>query len=416
MSEQLRAILLTILIFMYSGAFVQNDLLPVSVNVFTAISLAITGLLILSHFKASLEIAWHAKSLMLFLILVIVSTLWSIIPDITFRRTIALAGASALGVYIASHYDLKQQVAFYSRVLIIAVISSFLVVILFPQNGIHQDLFHIGRWRGITLHKNILGEWVSLSAVILLFLPENLVKIPRDFKYIFAFLSIILLIFTGSLTSMVSFGLIVVLFPVIVMLRADFRLKTAIILYFLAAVLLATVIATINFSDLLNQIGRTPTLSGRSVIWPVVVSLIAERPVLGYGYMSFFVPDSYWLETRFTEIWRPEHAHNVWLDTGMDFGLTGILMLAYIMIRSLQQSYELYVGYAKTEVLLVVLLVLNILTRSMTETLAIRRRDIIWIMFISLLVRLHYEYNKRNQLMPSDDDTGYTTAPESPHR
>jgi len=406
MPERFRAILLTILIFMYSGAFVQNDLLPVSANVFTAISLGITALLIAFHLKAMFRMTWQVKSIMLFLIIVGSSTLWSIIPDITFRRTIALAGASALGIYIASQYSLQQQIVLYSRVLILAVISSFLVAIVFPQNGIHQDLFHAGRWRGITLHKNILGEWVGLCAVMLLFLPDDLLKIPRDFKTIFALLSIILLILTGSLTSIVSFGLIVVLFPVIVILRADFRLKTAIILYFLAGVLLTTVIVTFNFSELLEQIGRTPTLSGRSVIWPVIVSLISERPILGYGYMSFFVPDSYWLQTGFTEIWRPEHAHNVWLDIGMDFGLTGIVVLAYIMLRSLQQSYELYVRHAKTEVLLVVLLILNILTRSMTETFAIRRRDVIWIMFISLLIRLHYEYNRRNHA--ADSSLEYT--------
>ncbi len=397
MSERFRALLLTILIFMYSGAFVHNDLLPISANLLTILALGLTIVLATFRLKAMFDIIWQSKSMLFFLLLIVSSTLWSIIPDITLRRAIALAGASALGIYIASHYNLKQQITFYSRVLIFAVISSFVVSIVFPQNGVHQDLFHLGRWRGITLHKNILGEWTGLCAVMLLFLSDEALKMRPQFKYFFALLSIILLIFTGSLTSLVSFGLIVVLFPVIVILRADFRLKTAIILYFLAGVLLTTVIVTFNFAELLEQIGRTPTLSGRSVIWPVIVSLIAERPILGYGYMSFFVPDSYLLQSGFIEIWTPEHAHNVWLDIGVDFGLTGIIVLAYIMFRSLQQSYELYVPYAKAEVLLVVLLILNILTRSMTETFAIRRRDVIWIMFVSVLVRLHYEYNQRNQ-------------------
>ena len=89
--------------------------------------------------------------------------------------------------------------------------------------------------------------------------------------------------------------------------------------------------------------------------------------------MSFFVPDTLLIRSAFRNIWRPEHAHNVWLDVGMDFGLTGLTLLTYIILRSLQQAYTLYVAYFKTEVLLIALLILNILARSMTETLAIRR-------------------------------------------
>lgn len=396
MPDSLHRILIAAVIFMYSNSFVQNGLLPLPVRYVNFVAMVITALLVLSNWRECLRLTWRAKGILLLTLLAVASTLWSIAPNITLRRSFILAGSIGLGIYIASRYTLKEQVIFYSRVLIFAGVASIMVAILFPTYGIHQDAFHDGRLRGITHHKNVLGEWLSLATLIFLFMPATMLAMSRNTKYLIATITIILLALTVSLTSAIAALMVTSIYPVLAVLRWDFRLRGAIILYFLATLIVGITFTTVYYVEILALLGRTPTLSGRSTIWPVVVSLIGERPLLGYGYLTFFVPESSLIESAFRDIWRPEHAHNVWLDLGMDFGLTGIFLFIYITLRSLQQTYTMYVVHRRAEVLLIALLILNILARSMTETLAIWRRDLIWIMFISLIVALREEYRHRS--------------------
>jgi|GEM_PF-4873313 len=393
MSENLHKIIIAIVILMYSNSFVQNGLLPISIPLINLVAMIITAMLLFSNWKACIRLIWEAKDVLLLMLLAVGSSLWSIAPEITFRRSLILAGSISLGVYIASRYSFRDQVIFYSRILIFVCFATILVALFFPENGIHQDTFHAGRLRGITLHKNILGEWLALAMLMFIFLPASLLKMSRMSKYLVATMTIILLSFTVSLTSVLAVLMVMCISPALATLRWDYRLRGAMILYFVAVLIVVFVVVALFYVDILELIGRTPTLSGRSTIWPVVLEIIGDRPIFGYGYHGFFATENPLVQIMFRNIWNPEHAHNVWLDLGIEFGLAGITLFIYIILRSLKQAYTLYVEHHKVEIMLIVLLIFNILARSMTETLAIGRRDLIWIMLISLTVSLRFEYS-----------------------
>ncbi|MGB1289074.1 MAG: O-antigen ligase family protein, partial [Aggregatilineales bacterium] len=390
------SLLIVIVVLMFSGAFIQNGMLPITATTANAMATGITVLLVLSRLPQILSLRRAGRAILLLTALALFSALWSVVPELSFRRGVVLTAITGIGFYIASRYSLRQQAVFYSRILLFILLASLIVGMVFPVYGIHQDIFQAGRWRGIFLHKNILGEYMSLTTLLFLFMPAQLIKMPRWFKYGMAGLALFLLVLTGSLTSIGAWLVVMLMYPLLMTGRYDFRLRMTLVFITMSISIVILAYIAQNFSEVLALIGRDETFSGRNTIWPFLGELIAQRPILGYGYMSFFVPESYLIEASYRGVWQPEHAHNVWLDMGLSLGIVGVGLFAYILWRSLREIMQMYVDLYRMDVLFVLILLLNILARSMTETLAIQRRDCIWIMLISLTVRLFYEYRQQH--------------------
>lgn len=391
----MRALIITIVVFLYSGVFQVNGLIPVSLATTNMLAVLLSVGLLLSGWRAVLQLVWETKTLPLFSVLAVVSSTWALFPDLTLRRSLILLGATGLGFYVAAHYALHEQVILYSRMLLIAMFISLLTALILPEYGLHQNALHLNRWRGVLPHKNILGEWMAMATTLFLFLPAGLLRMRPVYKYVAAALAAVMMVLSVSVTSMIACLLVIALVPVLLTLRLDVRLRVAGLCFFAVSVLVVSVLLLLNLPYVLDLFGRTDTLSGRLLIWPVIGALIEERLITGYGYMSFFGGEFYRVDLAFQGGWNPEHAHNVWLDLAVDLGLVGVVMFALIVLRSARQLLLLLLQSHRVDILLAAILLLNILTRSMTETLAYRRRDLIWVMFVSVtlgLVRVYSQY------------------------
>ncbi|MBZ5605062.1 MAG: O-antigen ligase family protein, partial [Acidobacteriia bacterium] len=81
----------------------------------------------------------------------------------------------------------------------------------------------------------------------------------------------------------------------------------------------------------LEAMGKDPTLTGRTEIWDLVLS-ISGNPLVGTGFESFWLPgwrrdkiwDMYW--------WHPNEAHNGYIEMYLNLGWVGIALLAMIMV------------------------------------------------------------------------------------
>ena len=97
-------------------------------------------------FRALRENQW-----ILFLIaLAIISILWSSIPDITFRKAIALAGSTLFGIYFGSHYSFDEQLKMMGWAFGASMILSFMLVILLPGYGVMNTEAISGAWQEFT--------------------------------------------------------------------------------------------------------------------------------------------------------------------------------------------------------------------------------------------------------------------------
>jgi exopolysaccharide production protein ExoQ len=76
-------------------------------------------------------------------------------------------------------------------------------------------------------------------------------------------------------------------------------------------------------------LGRDATLTGRTELWSVVLGM-HFNPIIGTGYESF------WLGPRLEQLWstfwwRPTQAHNGFIETYLNLGWIGLLLLASVI-------------------------------------------------------------------------------------
>ena len=70
----------------------------------------VTALLLALRWKTSLEVIGRSKLLWLLIGVVCISIVWSDAPTDTVRQSIALIGTTLFGIYLASRFQVKEQV------------------------------------------------------------------------------------------------------------------------------------------------------------------------------------------------------------------------------------------------------------------------------------------------------------------
>jgi O-antigen ligase len=101
--------------------------------------------------------------------------------------------------------------------------------------------------------------------------------------------------------------------------------------YVMAALLLVAVAeASLGiYESTIRALGRNPTLTTRTEMWPDLLS-VPINPLLGAGFESF------WLGERREFIWsrwefRPNQAHNGYLETYLNLGWIGVALLLIML-------------------------------------------------------------------------------------
>jgi len=83
------------------------------------------------------------------------------------------------------------------------------------------------------------------------------------------------------------------------------------------------------------------TFTGRTGIWEDVGGFIADRPLLGYGYASFWTPD------RITDISAQEHqgvpnSHCTYIDYLLTLGSVGLAAYSLLLLTGIWQAFKLH--------------------------------------------------------------------------
>jgi O-antigen ligase len=85
-------------------------------------------------------------------------------------------------------------------------------------------------------------------------------------------------------------------------------------------------------SGMVKDLGRNPTLTGRTDIWRSVLPMV-QNPVIGTGYESF------WIGSRLERVERSidqtiNQAHNGYIEIYLNLGWVGIALLAIVLIAA----------------------------------------------------------------------------------
>lgn len=147
------------------------------------------------------------------------------------------------------------------------------------------------------------------------------------------------------------------------------------------AVAAAGVIGAVAFrGPLLALLGRSPDLTNRLDIWQTVAGVAAQRPVFGWGWISYWAP---W-EPFFDDLVVIKgvtylQAHDAWLDLYLQVGIVGLVVFGGLALATLVRSWVLALDVPATRALpavpnraalgfLPVLIVVALLVHSIAES------------------------------------------------
>ncbi len=319
--------------------------------------------------------------------LAVLSTLWSIDPGITFRRTIALAGTTAFALYLALRFNWRDLLTMIGVLFLVLAIASLLTALLLPSRGVMWEI-HPGAWSGLWSEKNEFGAQMTrgvliFSALLVLYAEK------RRTLWVWGglLLSCALVLMSTSKTSLL--GSLMVPAAIIAILALRRGAVPGLVLA-CAAALGAVLLASVMIWDLdlvFEMLGRERSLTGRTDIWEALARAIAERPLLGYGYGVFWRDEwgpAWWV--RQATQWAVPTAHNGWLETALSTGLAGVALAAlYVMATAVM-------GVARIprlpETLFALPYIALTLVFSLSESIILQHNNLSWVLFVTVAAKL----------------------------
>jgi O-antigen ligase len=269
-------------------------------------------------------------------------------PALAARRfafAVVLLGIGAMVLLLprnVRHFsDLMAAVA------LITLIACYLGVLLLPQLAVHQatdflEPEHAGEWRGVFAHKNQAGAVMVMIIFIGLFVMRM-----RSFALggIITALAVIFLGFSQSKTAIGVLPLVLLLSGIIHHSRRPWLGITLVVGILFAFNLFS--VGTVIFEPvrkLVEMVMPDATFTGRTDIWEIGVQSVAQRPITGYGFSSFFGTDEvvYGLGENTSWANTATDAHNAYLNLALTIGLPGLLLtIIWIVVLPIADFYRL---------------------------------------------------------------------------
>lgn len=310
-------------------------------RVFLGIAYLGVGLLVF-HPRRALAMACKGWPIWLLVGWALFSTLWSVAPGITFRRSLVATLGALYGLLLVVRYKPEEVLRVLGWSLAIVTVASLIAILLFPDWAVMTGL-HEGAWRGVLYHKNALGRTMVLAWIMF----QALASIEQKGKTLWwRFLQVIALLLIAGSRSAGAWVLMAFVLVGLALIRVWSHLPgslrpAAISLAFAFAMPMVTVLPDV-LETVLGFLGKDLTLTGRIPLWLLLIPMALQRPLLGYGYGAFWLGESGPSAIVWALTWDAPHAHNGFLDLWLELGLVGAVLgtmvLALPMARSIFSS------------------------------------------------------------------------------
>jgi exopolysaccharide production protein ExoQ len=241
---------------------------------------------------------------------------------------------------------------------------------------------------GYFLGKNYLGEFSTI--VLLLALYETFYSgLRRALGIIVVAIAILLLFWSNSKTAIALALVIPFLSGLTLLVRKITHISPAIIL--LSIPLCYAVLAGIsNFSieRISYMLYGDSSLTGRTVIWDFVNYKIARRPLLGWGYQSFWLagPNAPSLDAPGWIKTMPD-GHNGYVDTKAELGYVGLALLVSFIIATLHGVGRVADRHP-SRAWIMLSLALYAIAYNFLESLWMRSYEFLWVVFLIVVAEV----------------------------
>lgn len=279
------------------------------------------------------------------------------------------------------------------------IVSSVLIINLISMFTIPGRTWwwkNTSRFLGLFSHPNELGGFTIMALPIILWKLKEVSGHTKFIIYPILLLNFILLISTGSRTSLLVsiIGLFIWLF----MEREWIKILTAGLLLIIG-VLLLTQFELTSYSR--NEGDNLVSLTERELIWQASSVFMKERPILGFGYAvegKIFADQKLIdVEGQFFNPNAQQPLHNGYLSIFIGGGIIGFLLwisaIGMGLYNSLRSEYSKYKGYVLAT--MIPILIANIVESAITGYLG--TTDIFFWFAWVLAGKLSLNDNKANE-------------------
>ena len=329
---------------------------------------------------------WIAAALTAPLILLaFISKEWSLLPDVTMRRALALTFTTGLGLYIAARFSWANLAELIGAAFLLTAVGSVIAALAFPGLGIESEI-HVGAWKGLWLQKNAFGA-AMVRALMACTCAAVLVPRRRVFWTGAAALCGGLVLLSTSMTALM--GLIVCLGSVaaVRMIRSGgLGLIAVLWLALVAGGAMAAAVLLVP-DQFFAAIGKDPTLTGRTDIWSAVLRRVAEEPS-GHGFAAFWTAeDGPALYVQEEADWEVPNAHNGWLELLLWFGWTGVwTFAAHFALAVAATGSRLWSPDGGAYWAVPVMLLFGLF--SLSESTIMQWNNLSWVIYVATLAKL----------------------------
>ncbi|MCU1469709.1 MAG: exopolysaccharide production protein [Glaciihabitans sp.] len=378
---------------------------------FTIIALAISATAIALLFRGRRRWTFNRLPypMLVFVALVVVSIVWSDYPPWTAAAaltTIMTVGTAtyfainlsqaallwalgtALRIILAGSLLFELFVATFIRHPILPFWTNYTGLHVYAADYWSRDLLFKGQQiQGIMGNSNLLG-FVALLGLIVFTLQLCSHAVIRGWGIFWLVVAATCILLTRSATVTVALVVVAVVAVVLLAIRRA-RSRTGRNAVYAAAggLAIAAIVGILVFQrQVLELLGKSDSLTGRTGIWSSVANLASQRPVAGWGWISYWVPfispfdnSKYHFVIHGVQYLQ---AHDAWLDVLFQLGVVGLVIFVAFALSTLVRAWIAAVtgpedgpidgarrGLRRSPLtLLPVLLLVALLVQSLTES------------------------------------------------
>ncbi len=275
----------------------------------------------------------------IFGLLLICSSLYSDSPSLTIKRSVLyICGLLTAGLIVSALGSSIQHV-----IVLIGTLCSIVAAVSLVWWGILPAEITTNPGRGglagISNHPNTLAPAMTIGVIVL---STLLTETRRGMiaRLIGLSLCLTALILTWSITSYIM-CFVGVGAAMLTLWGGYLRGLIAVVLAAAGGALMIMGKARVS-DDLFAAFNRDSTMSGRDVLWEIVLEQIRQFPIFGHGWGAF------WYEGRGRDLvgtWNPRQSHNAYFDVMLDVGIVGLTLFALALAVSLAGVFRCLHAY-----------------------------------------------------------------------
>jgi O-antigen ligase len=345
------------------------------------------------------------RALVLLFAFMLASVVWSDYPFVSFKRYIKCLSAFIMVLVVLTEANpYEAMLAIIRRCAYVTLPLTIVVIKYFRSIGVEYDWTGTGMmWKGLATSKNTMGQSVLCSA--LCFVLEMLRNRKKKVKYkkiTYLYFAMSLYLLKGSdksfsLTSLTVFFLGLSVFTMSYLFRERLARISRILVVFSLLVFVLVIMLVVHtispfaesstFGVIIKGVGRDITLSGRTGIWSDVLHVASRDPLLGVGYGGFWIGRAANIPWDANLSWVLGEAHDGYIDTYLQIGLVGIILLLGVVVSSwgkILQTFATNFEYGRFRLaFLLIILFVNI-----TESTFLRGEHLLWFVFLFVVTSI----------------------------